>query len=86
VAVATLVSNVLAVDAEGRPITPLVTYADTRSDPDAGALRRDLDEEEVHQRTGCPLRAAYWPARLAWFRRTQPRVWRDAARWITLGE
>ena len=86
VAVATLVTSILAVDAAGRPLTPLVTYADMRSDADAAALRAALDEAEIHDRTGCLLRANYWPAQLAWFRRTQPRVWRAAARWITLGE
>lgn len=86
VAVDTLVANILAVDAAGRPLTPLVTYADTRCDADAAALRAALDEAEVHERTGCLLRAGYWPAQLAWFRRTQPQVWQAAARWITLGE
>lgn len=86
VAVDTLVSNILAVDGAGRPLTPLVTYADTRNDADADALRRVLDEETVQERTGCLLRTSYWPARLAWFRRVQPHIWRRAARWITLGE
>src|SRR5689334_15868740 len=31
VAIATLVSNILALDAAGRPLTPLITYADTRN-------------------------------------------------------
>jgi gluconokinase len=86
VAVDTLVSNILAIDAAGRPLTPLITYADTRNDADAIELRRTLDERAVHQRTGCLLRTSYWPARLAWFRRVQPDIWRAAARWITLGE
>lgn len=86
VAVDTLVSNILAIDASGRPLTPLITYADTRNADDAAALRRELDERAVHQRTGCMLRTSYWPARLAWFKRTQPATWRSAARWITLGE
>lgn len=86
VAVDTLVSNLLAVDAQGRPLTPIITYADTRNAPDANALRTDLDEGAVHERTGCLLRTSYWPARLAWLRRTQPDVWRNAARFITLGE
>ncbi len=86
VAVDTLVSNILAVDAQGQPLTPVITYADTRNAPDADALRADLDEAVVHERTGCLLRTSYWPARLAWFRRTRPAVWRDAARFITLGE
>lgn len=86
VALDTLVSNILAVDAQGQPLTPVITYADTRNALDADALRADLDEAVVHERTGCLLRTSYWPARLAWFRRTRPDVWRDAARFITLGE
>ncbi|HEX9371486.1 MAG TPA: gluconokinase [Roseiflexaceae bacterium] len=86
VAVDTLVSTILAIDAAGRPLTPLITYADTRSAVDADALRRTLDERAVHDRTGCLLRTSYWPARLAWVRRTRPDIWRMAARWITLGE
>jgi gluconokinase len=86
VAVDTLVTTTLAIDAAGRPLTPLVTYADTRNDVDADALRCTLDERAVHDRTGCLLRTSYWPARLAWFRRTRLDVWRAAARWITLGE
>lgn len=86
VVVDTLVSTIMAVDAAGRPLTPLITYADTRNNSDADELRRTLDEHAVHDRTGCLLRTSYWPARLAWFRRTRPHVWRAAARWITLGE
>lgn len=86
VAVDTLVSNMLVIDAAGRPLTPLITYADTRNADDALALRQALDERAVHQRTGCLLRTSYWPARLAWLRRTRPEVWRAAARWITIGE
>jgi gluconokinase len=86
VAIDTLVSNILAVDDAGRPLTPLITYADTRNDADAVELRRTLDERTVHQRTGCLLRTSYWPARLAWFRRTQPDIWRAQPRWITIGE
>lgn len=86
VAVDTLVTSILAVDAAGRPLTPLITYADTRNDADAAALRQSLDEGVVHERTGCLLRTSYWPARLAWFRRTLPEIWGAAARWITIGE
>lgn len=86
VAVDTLVTNIMAVDAAGAPLTPLITYADTRNGEDAAALRMALDEGAVHQRTGCLLRTSYWPARLAWFRRTRPETWARAAHWLTLGE
>jgi gluconokinase len=86
VAVATMATTLLGLDAAGRPITPLRTYADTRAAPDADALRDALDEAAVHDRTGCLLRPSYWPAQLAWTRRLQPEIWRAAARWVTLGE
>jgi gluconokinase len=82
----TLVTNTMAIDAGGGPLTSLMTYADTRPAADAAELRRRMDERAVHDRTGCMLRTSYWPARLAWFRRAQPDLWRAAARWITLGE
>ncbi|MBL8095390.1 MAG: gluconokinase, partial [Anaerolineales bacterium] len=86
VALDTLATTFLAVDAAGRPLTALTTYADTRSARAALELQAQLDEAEVHERTGCLLRASYWPARLAWLRHTRPEVWRRAARWMTFGE
>lgn len=86
VATATFVSNLLAIDAAGQPLTPLITYADTRNSTDAAALRQSFDEASIHERTGCMLRTSYWPARLVWLKRTQPDVWQGTARWITLGE
>ncbi len=86
VAVDSFVTSLMGVDGAGRPLTPLITYADTRAGDDAVQLRRELDEGAVQQRTGCLLRAGYWPARLAWLRRTAPHVWRSTVRWITFGE
>lgn len=86
VAVDTLVTSIVAVDDTGRPLTPLITYADTRNAEDAVTLRSTFDEAVIHDRTGCLLRTSYWPARLAWFRRTQPEIWKRTARWLTLGE
>lgn len=86
VATTTLATTTLALDQHGRPLTPIYTYADTRCAEDAAALRRRHSEAEVHQRTGCLLRTSYWPARLAWLRRTRPALFRQAASWATLGE
>jgi len=86
VAVATLATTMLALDHHGRPLTPIFTYADTRCASDAAALRARHVEHEIHQRTGCLLRTSYWPARLAWLRRTRPTIFRQAAAWATLGE
>ena len=60
----TLASTLLGLDREGQPITPIYTYADTRSREEVDTLRRELDVQAVYQRTGCPQHTAYLPARL----------------------
>jgi gluconokinase len=73
--------SLLCLDARGNPLTPVFTYADTRAAGDARALRSELDEMAALQRTGCRIRANYWPARLAWLQRTQPDVF-SRTRWF----
>jgi gluconokinase len=86
VALATMATTLVGLDAAGRPLTPLRTYADTRATPDAEQLRAVLDEGAAHDRTGCLLRTSYWPAQLAAVRRVEPELWRAVRRWATLGE
>ena len=76
--------SLLCLDERGSPLTPVFTYADTRAAEDARALRHELDEMGTLQRTGCRIRANYWPARLAWLKRTQPDVFRRARWFVSL--
>ncbi len=86
VALSTFWHSVMAVHADGAPLTPLYTWADTRSADDAARLRQCLHEGAVHSRTGCMLRSSYVTAKLAWIRRLQPGVFRQARWWISIGE
>ena len=71
---------------DGGALTPVYTWADARCRDDAAKLRRELPEEEYHARTGCMLRASYWPAKLRWLARTQPVLWKKVARWQSPAE
>ncbi len=86
VAVCTFVSNILGVDAQGRPLTPVTTYADVSSRPEADELRRDLDHEYFRQRTGCYFHPSYLPSRFIRMQRRQPELFDCVAKWITIGE
>lgn len=68
--------------ADGTPLTPIYTWADSRCAPDAARLRARHDERAQHARTGCMLRASFWPAKLAWLKRTQPALMRRVVYWI----
>lgn len=81
----TFVGNVLGVDVRGRALTPIYTYADTRSADDVLALRQKIDVRAMHQRTGTVQHTAYLPARLHWLRRTEPALFAQVAQWIDAG-
>lgn len=86
VAMDTFAASLIAVDAAGRALTPCLTYADSRSADAVAALREELDEHAVQQRTGTRLHTSYHAPRLRWLASTQPRIFAGAAAWWSLGE
>jgi gluconokinase len=78
--------SLLGLDRAGRAITPVFTWADSRCADDAARLRKEFDETEIHARTGCMLRASFWPAKLRWLRRTQERLFKRVVRWVSPAE
>ncbi|GAA0461780.1 sugar kinase [Paractinoplanes deccanensis] len=86
VAMDTFAASLIAVDARGRALTPCLTYADSRSAGEVTAMRQELDEYEVQQRTGTRLHTSYHAPRLRWLAATQPQVVAAAAHWWSLGE
>src|SRR5207244_4361444 len=71
VAMDTFWHGLMAIDASGHPITPLITWEDTRPYHSTLALRQQLDERAVHDRTGARFHASYWPAKLHWLANQQ---------------
>lgn len=86
VSVAAFWHSLTGVDARGRATTRVITWADTRPRDAAAVLRRDLDEDAVHARTGCVLHASYLPAKLRWLRDTAPETYRGTTHWMSFGE
>jgi gluconokinase len=78
--------SLIALDAGGRPLTPILGWRDTRSAESADWLARRLDADAVHARTGCPLHTSFWPAKLAWLAETEPDVFRRATRFASFAD
>ncbi len=77
--------SLLGYDAKLGP-TPIYTWGDARCQTDAARLLAAHDEKKYHARTGCLLRAPYWPAKLRWLRRTGQATgitrWMSPADWL----
>ena len=71
----------LAYDKDWRPITQLMTWADTRSQQAVQDLKRTLtDVMAVYRRTGCPVNPIYPLTKIAWMRRDQQEMFARTAR------
>ena len=75
--------SLLAVDEQGKPLTPILGWRDTRSADAADWLTRRLDAAAVHARTGCQIHTSYWPAKFAWLAKTEPEVFRGAHKFVS---
>ena len=78
----------LGADRSGQPITPVYSYADTRSGSHADLLRRELEEKgalaSTSQRTGTPIHTAYAPAQLLRLAAEEPERLAQVSSWRTL--
>jgi gluconokinase len=86
VGISTFWHSLMGVDSADRPLTPLYTWADTRSQGAAEQLKQRLDEQAVHARTGCMLHSSYLPAKLLWLSESQPDTFARARYWLSFGE
>jgi len=86
VAIDTFWHSLMGVDANNKALTPLITWEDTRPRHAADELQAQLDNKEIHTRTGARLHASYWTAKLRWLADTQPDLFAKVAQWISFGE
>jgi gluconokinase len=78
--------SLIGVGEDGRAVTPVLSWADTRAQAQARKLRAEHDPAQYHARTGCELHTSFWPAKLLWLHETQPKTFASAKRWMSFGE
>ena len=81
VAVSTAMHGLVGLDSDGEPVTPLVTWADSRALPQAQRLRGGSAAEDLYRLSGSPIHPMTPLTKLMWFTETSPelaacvRVW-----------
>jgi gluconokinase len=78
--------SLLLIDADGRPLTPVLLWQDRRATRQAEELAARLDPDRVHARTGSFLHPSFWPAKLAWLKAERPDVLAAASRAVSFGD
>ncbi|WP_369070183.1 gluconokinase [Kineococcus terrestris] len=78
--------NLMGIDAEHRPLTPLVTWADTRAAEQAERLRASTGGLALHRRTGTPLHPMSPLPKLVWFHEQEHQLCERVSFWIGVKE
>jgi gluconokinase len=84
--VCTALHSLLALDAQRRPLTPLVSWADGRAAGQAGRLRANGTARRLAERSGTPVHPMSPLVKLIWFREEEPETFHAAAYWAGLKE
>jgi xylulokinase len=66
----------LLVDAEGRPLRPMIIWADTRAGAQESEMEKKLGMDYVYRTTGHRISASYSAAKLLWVRDNEPEVYK----------
>jgi gluconokinase len=86
VAVCAFWHSLVGIDGKGKPMTPVLGWADTRARKYTAILRTRFDEKAVHSRTGARLHSSYWPAKLMWLRKERPDIFSKTEKWLSFAD
>lgn len=76
----------LAVDADGKPITPFITWADIRSQKYAEKLHATELGKQIHQKTGTAVHPMSPLCKIAWLKGEEPEIFARSAKFISIKE
>ena len=78
--------GLIAVDANGAPLTNMITWADLRSTPYAEALKVSPLAARLHECTGTPIHPMSPLCKLMWMKENLPDVFEGAHKFISIKE
>ena len=78
--------NLVAVGKDGRPLVPMLSWLDQRSEPNASALAATMPPEEQYQRLGAVVSGKDILPKILWLRDQRPAVYRVTAKLLDCKE
>lgn len=86
IAFSSVFHSMVAVDERGQAVSRLLIWADNRSQQHCEQLKQQQDVQEIYASTGCPVHPMYWLSKIIWFRKEQPHVFQQTAKFISIKE
>ncbi|MFD0590977.1 gluconokinase [Paenibacillus sp. GCM10027627] len=78
--------SVIAMDGDGMPLTPCITWADNRSEAWAHKIKAELNGHEIYMRTGTPIHPMSPLSKIAWIVNDRPEIASKTKKYIGIKE
>lgn len=78
--------GLIAVNQQNKPITLLITWADTRSEEIAEKIHTSAEAESIYKATGTPIHAMSPLCKIIWLRENQPSLFKETYKFISIKE
>lgn len=78
--------SVIAMDEDHLPLTPVITWADNRSEAWARKIKDELNGHEVYKRTGTPIHPMSPLSKIAWIVNERPEIASKTKKYIGIKE
>lgn len=78
--------SLILVDAEGKPLTNMINWADTRSASIANQLRFSSEGKSLYEQNGTPIYSMSPLTKIIWFRENQKDLFLKTAKFISIKE
>jgi gluconokinase len=78
--------SVIAIDENDQPLTPVITWADNRSEGWAHKIKNELNGHEIYKRTGTPIHPMSPLSKIAWIVNERPEIAEKTKKYIGIKE
>lgn len=78
--------GLIAVNKQNKPITHLITWADTRSEKIAEQIRKSSQAKNIYKATGTPIHPMIPLCKIMWLRENQRSAFKEAFKFISIKE
>jgi len=87
IGISTQMHSFMAVDKSGKPLTNVITWADSRPVNQAEHIKNAFDYKMMYHNTGCRVQHPMYPlSKILWLKDAKPEVYKHSYKFITIKE
>ncbi|MEO9023140.1 MAG: gluconokinase [Ginsengibacter sp.] len=86
ISISSAMHSLMVMDKKNKPLTPVITWMDTRSEKIAERLRSSSAAEIIYKTTGTPIHSMTPLCKIIWLKENKPRIFKSAFKFISIKE